>query len=98
VKTFLKGYREAARYAQSHKEKSVAILQKYLKISDKSVAEYMYDMTMPYLELSLGPSPEAIQSVLDIVAFANPKAKEAKTTDYWDLTLLKELDAERGAR
>jgi ABC-type nitrate/sulfonate/bicarbonate transport system substrate-binding protein len=98
VKTFLKGYREAARYAQRNKEKSVTILQKYLKISDKSVAEYMYEMTMPYLELSLYPSAEAIQSVLDIVAFTSPKAKEAKTTDYWDVSLLKELDPEKGAK
>jgi ABC-type nitrate/sulfonate/bicarbonate transport system substrate-binding protein len=98
VKTFLRGYREAARYAQANKEKSVAILQKYLKIPDKTVAEYMYEMTMPYLELSLYPSSEAIQSVLDIVSFTSPKAKEAKTTDYWDVSLLKELDSEKGAR
>lgn len=58
----------------------------------------MYDMTIPYLELSLYPSPEAVQSVLDIVSFANPKAKEAKTTDFWDLGLLKELDTEKGTR
>jgi NitT/TauT family transport system substrate-binding protein len=95
VKTFLRAYREAARYAQSNKEKSALILQKYLKIPDRSLAEHMYEVTIPYLELSLHPTTEAIQSSLDIVAYANPKAKEAKTTDFWDTSLLKELDSEK---
>jgi NitT/TauT family transport system substrate-binding protein len=95
VKTFLRAYREAARYAQTNKEKSVLVLQKYLKIPDRSLAEHMYDVTMPYLELSLHPTAEAIQASLDIVAYANPKAKEAKTTDFWDTSLLKELDSEK---
>jgi len=98
VKTFLRAYREAARYAQSNKEKSVLVLQKYLKIPDRGLAEHMYDVTIPYLELSLHPTAEAIQSSLDIVAYANPKAKEAKTTDFWDISLLKELDSEKTAR
>jgi NitT/TauT family transport system substrate-binding protein len=98
VKTFLRAYREAARYAQSNKEKSVLVLQKYLKMPDRSLAEHMYEVTMPYLELSLHPTTEAIQSSLDIVAYANPKAKEAKTTDFWDTSLLKELDSEKTAR
>jgi NitT/TauT family transport system substrate-binding protein len=98
VKTFLRAYREAARYAQTNKETSVQVLQKYLKMPDRSLAEHMYEVTMPYLELSLHPTAEAIQSSLDIVAYANPKAKEAKTSDFWDTSLLKELDAEKAAR
>lgn len=95
VKTFLRAYREAARYSQTNKERSVLVLQKYLKMPDRSLAEHMYEVTMPYLELSLHPTAEAIQSSLDIVAYANPKAKEAKTTDFWDTSLLKELDSEK---
>ena len=95
VKTFLRAYREAARYAQSNKDKSIVVLQKYLKMPDRSLAEHMYEVTMPYLELSLHPTTEAIQSSLDIVAYASPKAKEAKTTDFWDTSLLKELDSEK---
>jgi len=98
VRTFLRAYREAARFAQTNKSRSVAILQKYLKIADRNVAEYMYEMTMPHLELSLYPTAEAIQSVLDIVAFTSPKAREAKTTDYWDVSVLRELDAEKPAK
>lgn len=98
VKTFLKAYREAARYAQANKDKTVLVLQKYLKMSDRSLAEHMYEVTIPYLEVSLHPTAEAIQSSLDIVAYANPKAKNAKTTDFWDTTLLKELDAEKTTR
>ena len=98
VKTFLRAYREGARYAQSNKEKSVLVLQKYLKIPDRSLAEHMYNVTIPYLELSLHPTAEAIQSSLDIVAYASPKAKEAKTTDFWDTSLLKELDSEKTTR
>jgi NitT/TauT family transport system substrate-binding protein len=98
VKTFLRAYREAARYAQSNKERSVLILQKYLKIPDRALAEHMYEVTIPYLELSLQPTAEAIQSSLDIVAYASPKAKEAKTNDFWDTSLLKELDSEKSPR
>jgi ABC-type nitrate/sulfonate/bicarbonate transport system substrate-binding protein len=98
VKTFLRAYREAARYAQTHKEKSVLVLQKYLKIPDRGLAEHMYDVTIPYLEVSLHPTAEAIQSSLDIVAYSSPKAKEAKTFDFWDTSLLKELDAENPSK
>jgi NitT/TauT family transport system substrate-binding protein len=98
VKTFLRAYREAARYAQNNKERSVLILQKYLKIPDRALAEHMYEVTIPHLELSLHPTAEAIQSSLDIVAYANPKAKEAKTGDFWDTALLKELDSEKTPR
>jgi ABC-type nitrate/sulfonate/bicarbonate transport system substrate-binding protein len=98
VKTFLRAYREAARYAQTNKERTVLVLQKYLKMPDRSLAEHMYEVTMPYLELSLHPTPEATQSSLDIVAYANPKAKEAKPTDFWDTSLLKELDSEKTPR
>jgi hypothetical protein len=58
----------------------------------------MYEVTMPHLELGLHPTAEAIQSSLDIVAYASPKAKEAKTTDFWDISLLKELDSEKTPR
>jgi len=98
VKTFLRAYREAARYAQSNKERSVLILQKYLKIPDRALAEHMYEVTIPSLELTLQPTADAIQSSLDIVAYANPKAKEAKTNDFWDTSLLKELDSEKSPR
>jgi NitT/TauT family transport system substrate-binding protein len=98
VKTFLRAYREAARYGQTNKERSVLVLQKYLKIPDRGLAEHMYELTMPYLELTLHPTSEAIQSSLDIVAYANPKAKEAKTTDFWDTSVLKELDTEKTSR
>ncbi len=98
VKMFLRAYREAARYAQTNREKSVLVLQKYLKMPDRSLAEHMYEVTMPHLELSLHPTAEAIQSSLDIVAYASPKAKEAKTTDFWDTSLLKELDSEKTSR
>ena len=98
VKTFLRSYREAARYAQSNKERSVLILQKYLKIPDRALAEHMYEVTIPSLELTLQPTADAIQSSLDIVAYANPKAKEAKTNDFWDTSLLKELDSEKSPR
>ena len=98
VKGFLRAYREAARYAQTNKERSVQVLQKYLKMPDRSLAEHMYEVTMPHLELGLHPKAEAIQSSLDIVAYASPKAKEAKTTDFWDTSLLKELDSEKTPR
>ena len=98
VKTFLRAYREAARYAQNNRERSVLVLQKYLKIPDRALAEHMYEVTIPHLELSLHPAAEAIQSSLDIVAYANPKAKDAKTTDFWDTSLLKELDSEKTPR
>lgn len=98
VKAFLRAYRDAARYAQSNKDRSVLVLQKYLKIPDRGLAEHMYEVTMPHLELSLQPTAEAIQSSLDIVAYANPKAKQVKTTDFWDTSLLKELDSEKSSR
>lgn len=94
VKSFLKGYREAAYYAGEHKEEAIAIMGKYLKTSDRKVLEYLYGDTIPNLELSLYPTTEAIQETLDVVSYTNPKGKNLKLTDFWDLSLLKELDRE----
>lgn len=94
VKAFLKGYREAGDFAREHKEETMAIMGKYLKTRDKRVLEYLYSDTIPNLEPGLYPLKEAIQETLDVVSYTNPKAKKLKPTEFWDLSILKELDRE----
>ena len=94
VKSFLKGYREAAQYAQRYKQEATAVLGKYLKTLDRNLLGRLYDDTVPYLEPSLYPLTESIQETLDVVSYTNPKAKKLKPTDFWDLSLLRELDRE----
>ena len=94
VKFFLKGYRVAAQYTQRYKQEATAVLGKYLKTSDRNLLGRLYDDTVPYLEPSLYPLTEAIQETLDVVSYTNPKAKKLKPTEFWDLSILKELDRE----
>jgi hypothetical protein len=43
------------------------------------------------VEKNLTPDPESVRFTLDFIGRLNPKAKEIKTTDFSDLSLLEEI-------
>ena len=56
-------------------------------IEEKSI------VVLPFENLS--PDPESVRFTLDFIGRLNPKAKEIKTTDFSDLSLLEEIHKSR---
>ena len=53
--------------------------------------EFFYGEIAGRVEKSLSPDPESVRFTLDFIGRLNPRAKEIKTTDFSDLSLLEEI-------
>ena len=54
--------------------------------------EFFYGEIAGRVEKNLRPDPESLRFTLDFIGRLNPKAKEIKTTDFSDLSLLEEIN------
>jgi ABC-type nitrate/sulfonate/bicarbonate transport system substrate-binding protein len=88
---FLKGYMEGIQYLKSHKEESLKIFSKYVRNSDSAIMANLYEEISKRVEPGLRPRPEAVQTLLELVALDYPQAKRLTVTDNWDLTLIDEI-------
>jgi len=88
---FLKGYMEGIQYMAAHKPESLKVFFKYFKNPDTAAMVYLYDETMPRIEKTLRPSPEAVRYFLDQLAIDDPRVKQLSETDHWNLSLLDEI-------
>jgi NitT/TauT family transport system substrate-binding protein len=92
---FLKSFTQAIQFMQANRDKTLPILQKYMKNDDQQVLAETYD-TSNILKVKGLPfvSEPGVQSMIDLVATANPAAKGKKAADYIDSSFLKKLEAE----
>lgn len=88
---FLKGYMEGIQYLKSHKEESLKIFSKYVRNSDSAIMTNLYDEISKRVEPSLRPRPEAVQTMLELVALDYPQARRLTVKDNWDLSLIDEI-------
>jgi ABC-type nitrate/sulfonate/bicarbonate transport system substrate-binding protein len=92
VENFLKGYVESLHYFRTQKEKSLAGIMKFLKMTDRARAEEGYDY---YVEMT-PPMPYAsangVKSVLQFLAAGQPKAATASPEEFYDNSFLKKID------
>jgi NitT/TauT family transport system substrate-binding protein len=92
VKNFLKGLAEATAAYKKDRAGGVAVLQKYLKIDNVKDAELAWDYYAPLHPVNLRPTDKSFQFHLD--RSTDPKAKTMKPSDFFDLSLLDELEKE----
>ena len=52
---------------------------------------YVFDDVTNRVERDLRPRPEAVRSLLDMMALDFPQAQRISESDYWDLSLLDEI-------
>ena len=52
---------------------------------------YVFDDVANRVERDLRPRPEAVRSLLDMMALDFPQAQRISESDYWDLSLLDEI-------
>jgi ABC-type nitrate/sulfonate/bicarbonate transport system substrate-binding protein len=88
---FLKGYLEGMQFMLRNKNESLKSFAKYLQNSDPAVNGYLYDDITSRIEKDLRPTREAIRYMLDLIAQDLPQAQRVSDKDFWDLSLLEEI-------
>jgi NitT/TauT family transport system substrate-binding protein len=88
---FLKGYLEGIYFMSGNKEESLKAFSKYLKNSDPAVNSFLYDDITTRVAKDLRPNPESVRLMLDLIALDHPQAQRVSDQDFWDLSLLEEI-------
>jgi NitT/TauT family transport system substrate-binding protein len=88
---FLRGYMEGIQYLKSHKDESLKIFSKYVRNPDLGIMAYLYEEIATRVEPGLRPHPEAVRALLELAAQDLPQAKRLTERDYWDLSLIDEI-------
>ena len=92
VENFLKGYIESLYFFRSQKERTIAGIMKFLKLSDRARAEEGYDYYYDLMPVIPYPSAAGIKSVLQNLAPRQPKAATANPEDFYDNSFLKRIE------
>jgi NitT/TauT family transport system substrate-binding protein len=92
VADYLKTFSQSIAYIQKNRDATLPILKKYLKTEDNQVAAEAYDNNnvlkvkgLPYV------SEPGVQSVIDLLALSEPKAKGHQASEFVDNSYLKKL-------
>lgn len=94
VRRFLRAFVEASHYNLNNPKGAQRILQKYLAIKDDRSVEEAYNEIVAKLTRRVPyPTEAGIQLFLDQLKIKNPKAAQAKPTDFTDISFLKELES-----
>jgi len=93
VENFLKGYIESLHFFRTQKERTIAGIMKFLKMSDRARAEEGYDYYYDLMPVMPYPSDAGIRSVLQNLAPRQPKAATANPEDFYDISFLKKIEA-----
>jgi ABC-type nitrate/sulfonate/bicarbonate transport system substrate-binding protein len=92
VENFLKGYIEALQFFRTQRERTIAGIMKFLKISDRTRAEEGYDYYYELMPVIPYPNAAGIRSVLQNLAPRQPKAATANPEDFYDVSFLKKIE------
>jgi ABC-type nitrate/sulfonate/bicarbonate transport system substrate-binding protein len=90
---FLKGYIESLHFFRAQKEKAVAGIMKYMRISDRARAEEGYEYYVDMMPVMPYASNGGVKAVLQFLASRQPKAATATPEDFYDHSLLKKIEA-----
>jgi NitT/TauT family transport system substrate-binding protein len=93
VQTFMRAYLEAIHHLKTRRPESIAIIARYMKMTDQEALEESYDFfagkivpRKPY------PTLPGIQLVLKEIALTNPKARDFAPERAVDFSFIRELD------
>jgi NitT/TauT family transport system substrate-binding protein len=93
IRRFMRAYVEAIHYNLTNPKGAQKVLQKYLAIKDeKSIEEAYNEIVVKLTRRVPYPTEPGIQLFLDQLKIKNPKAGQAKPSDFTDISFLKELE------
>ena len=94
IRRFMQAYVDAVHYNLTNPRGAQKILQKYLDIKDeKALAESYNEIVLKLTRKVPYPTEPGIQLFLDQLKSKNPKAAQAKPSDFTDISFLKELES-----
>lgn len=95
VRKFVRAFVEGVHYGKTQRAFSVAVMKKYLRSSDASMFNELYEM---YIVQNIPriprPSPEAVKTVLDQMADADPRVAQLRPEQFIDSRFFQELEKE----
>ena len=94
IRRFIRAFVEGSHYNLTNPKGAQKILQKYLAIKDDKSVQESYNEIVAKLTLKVPyPTERGIQLYLDQLKITNPKAAQAKPSDFTDVRFLKELES-----
>jgi NitT/TauT family transport system substrate-binding protein len=94
IRRFMQAYLDATHYNLTNPKGAQKVLQKYLAIKDEKAIEEAYNEIVVKLTRRVPyPTDSGIQLYLDQLKAKNPKAAQAKPSDFTDISFLKELES-----
>ena len=93
MKRFMEAFVEAMQHIRQNKEDSVRTLARMLATNDKLTLDHAYEDIVSSMDLSLMPSPEAVNNLLKMVAYTDKRAAGMKPERILDFSLLEEIRA-----
>jgi len=94
VKSFIAGYSEGVAMLQKDKDGSKKAIAKFLQTTDPEVLEASWQFGVDVIERIPNLDPEMFKLVLDERAQTRPEAKKFKPEQFFDDSVVKELEKE----
>ena len=94
VKNAMKGYLEGIHFIYANKAESQKVFAKYMRTNNPEVLESSYENYVKTIPRKPTFTPKGIQFMLDMLAPQMPQAKTAKPEQFYDASLMNELERE----
>ncbi|HVO92985.1 MAG TPA: ABC transporter substrate-binding protein [Terriglobales bacterium] len=94
LKAYAMGYLEGVREVYRSKEYTMEILKKYTRITDPEVLSASYDEAYQAIDKDGALTEAGIQAQLNDLAKTDPRAKNARPSDFFDASIINELHKE----
>jgi NitT/TauT family transport system substrate-binding protein len=88
----MRSYALAIRRIKTDKPFTIKVLAKYFRTNDQEVLDYTYNTGLPLFREIPYPTLQGIQSMLDFLGEKDPKARQAKPSEFVDTSLLEEIE------
>jgi ABC-type nitrate/sulfonate/bicarbonate transport system substrate-binding protein len=92
LERILKMMIEGTHVFRTNKQRSIAVLKKYMRGAGDDILEETYDQTRPGIEEVPVPSIEVIKSALEILAYQYPQAKQTDPAPVIDATAMRRIE------
>jgi NitT/TauT family transport system substrate-binding protein len=93
VENVLKAFIESLHFFRTQKEKTIAGIMKFMKLSDHARAEEGYDYYVDLMPVMPYASNPGVKAVLQFLAPRQPKAATASPEEFYDNSFLKKIEA-----
>jgi ABC-type nitrate/sulfonate/bicarbonate transport system substrate-binding protein len=95
VRKFIRGFVEGVQYAKTQRAPTIKIMMKYLRSSDASMFNELYDMyILQNIPRIPRPSAESLKTVIDQMAESDPRVANLKPEQFIDGRFFAELEKE----